>query len=347
MALIGVALQIKYTVIPEGVFLALGTLWLLHCQAMRLVPLAGTAAVLALVALMPTLAAAAWYWHAGHLDAFVFANFLSAFQRGRLAHYFIIHNLRFMVIVASPLAVFCALGIPRMPAADRWFMFGWVFAALVGVVMLGNFYPCYFIPMLVPLMVCAAPNLIDRRWGAAVFALLLAWPYMLGQVDSPRNIAAGIVSVERMTGLIVPHIDARHCLYVFDGPTALYTTTHSCLPTRFVYPDHLTNDAERNALGADTGAEMKQILANRPGAIVTAVPRLAPDLNTANVALMEQTLARSYVPLSTMRLGHRAITVWALRDEQGRNPGNHNVQPVELYSQANVVKQLQQVHVIP
>jgi hypothetical protein len=81
---------------------------------------------------------------------------------------------------------------------------------------------------------------------------------------------------------IRPHIDANHCLYVYEGDSALYRATQSCLPTRFAFPAHLSTRFEEHALGIDPAAEVARIMASRPGAVVideSAHP-YAPNLRT-------------------------------------------------------------------
>ena len=340
MLLVGVSIQIKYTVVAEGAFFALGFLWLLWRQGMPLVRVAAAACGLAALALVPTALAIGWYAAIGQLQPFVYANFISLFERGHLQDFYIRENLGFIQIVGLPLAAVAVLGLGRMTGstemrADMPWMIGWVVASVAGFVMIGNFYYYYFMPVLVTLSLAAAPNLRERGWGLGVYALLLAWPFYLGLGPSPQSDTLRTRSIDTLARFIAPHVDADHCLYVFDGPTALYMKTHSCLPaTRFVYPDHLTNDVERPALGADSVAELRGVLAARPGAIVTAGPKVVPVVNAANVRQMEAALTRDYYPVA--RVGHawRIITVWGLKHGPGASAeGNawQPAQPIRLY----------------
>jgi hypothetical protein len=118
----------------------------------------------------------------------------------------------------------------------------------------------------------------------------------------------------RLSAAIAPFVGAeRDCLYVFDGPTTLYRTTGTCLPTRFIYPDHLNNALETPAIGIDQAGEIARILANRPGAIVTA--DIAVTLQQPrNLALIHEAAERDYRPLITISQHDRAITAWVRRD---------------------------------
>jgi hypothetical protein len=104
---------------------------------------------------------------------------------------------------------------------------------------------------------------------------------------------------------------------VFDGPAALYRTTGTCLPTRYLYPDHLNNALEARSLEVDQTAEIARILANRPGVIVTA-DRPMTVQRKANLALIHHAIRTGYRPLMTTALHDREITAWVRRDLQPR-----------------------------
>jgi hypothetical protein len=85
------------------------------------------------------------------------------------------------------------------------------------------------------------------------------------------------------------------CIYVYDGYPALYMLTHSCLPTRWVFPGHLNthDEASAKALGVDPAAEVRRILATRPEVIVDDAPAYEFG-NPETRALVEAALARDY-----------------------------------------------------
>ncbi len=121
--------------------------------------------------------------------------------------------------------------------------------------------------------------------------------------------------------MIRPYVGAdRDCLYVFDGPSALYLTSNSCLPTSFVYPDHFSNDVERTGLGTDAAAEMRRVLGNRPGAIVTAETKVVPILNQENVRALDASLRSDYRLVGRRRHGWRILRIYARTDLMNRRP---------------------------
>ena len=95
MLLVGIALQIKYSVVFEGVFFGLWIMWRLRQGGMAMARVMARGVVLASVALLPTAAAAGYYAAIGQGAAFAYANFFSiaarkadpwTVQAGNLAH---------------------------------------------------------------------------------------------------------------------------------------------------------------------------------------------------------------------------------------------------------------------
>jgi len=80
-----------------------------------------------------------------------------------------------------------------------------------------------------------------------------------------------------------------------NGYPALYLLTHSCLPSKWVFPGNLkTRDkASRTAIGTDPVTENRRILVTRPGAIVDDYPRFAFG-NPATREMLRKVLAREY-----------------------------------------------------
>jgi hypothetical protein len=138
----------------------------------------------------------------------------------------------------------------------------------------------------------------------------------LGMIKALRDTPAQIAAIERLSTAIAPHVRSHGpigCLFVFDGPTTLYRTTNSCLPSRFVYPDHLNNALERSALGVDQADEVRRILATRPGVIVTADSPVTPQ-NPAALRAVADALARDYRPLDSAPILDRTIRSWVRKD---------------------------------
>ncbi|MEJ8630367.1 hypothetical protein P0F65_11975 [Sphingomonas sp. I4] len=80
-----------------------------------------------------------------------------------------------------------------------------------------------------------------------------------------------------------------------NGYPALYLLTHSCLPSKLVFPGHLNtrNEASPAVIGTNPVTEIRRIPATRPGAIVDHYPRFACG-NPATREVLRDALAREY-----------------------------------------------------
>ncbi|MEY2943498.1 MAG: hypothetical protein RLY97_1512, partial [Pseudomonadota bacterium] len=111
-----------------------------------------------------------------------------------------------------------------------------------------------------------------------------------------------------------------HCLYVFDGPLALYSMTNSSLPTSIIYPDHLNNALEIRALPVDSADEVSRILQQRPGAIVSSLDPVTVQ-NIPTNALVKAELSAYYRNIETINFQTRRLQLFArLPDADGVSP---------------------------
>ena len=329
MACGGLALQVKYTVLGQCLFFGLCALWLLRDKGRSYAGLARDAAAFAVLGLIPTLLAAAWFAWAGALDDFIFANFLSVGQRAAMPVGWLLGEQLIFAIPVIALAmggVACALAARRRgeePASLWWLALAWLGAAMAGLFIVRTIYTYYF-GALVPALILAALPLFDRRnrWGLAAWAVVLGgmlagFNPVQHAIDTVRDRAI----LARMAAAIAPHIGAgSRCLYVFDGPTALYRLTGSGLPTRFIYPDHLNNLLEARALPVDPAGEVTRIFAQRPGVVVTSADKVTPQ-NPATEMLVTRELAAHYRPLGQWIAQGRPLDLHVrLPDSDGQAP---------------------------
>lgn len=298
MAAIGLALQIKYSVLPEGFAFGCILLWLGRRARVPIVRLAGMALAWVALALLPTLLAYAGYWAIGQGPAWVFANLVSIGGQAARPLATELEGLAACLGILSPLALIIALGRPwrHVPPARRdgfRFLLVWLAVTIVAVLLYGRFgSPHYALPIVLPAVLVAAPAL--ARWHRAGIAALLLALFAAGQIvlfasERAKGGRAEALAVARAAR------PARGCLYVYDGYPALYMLTHSCLPSRWVFPGHLNtqDEASAAAIGTDPVVEIRRILATRPGAIVDDYPRFAFG-NRATRAVLRAALARDY-----------------------------------------------------
>lgn len=319
----GLALQIKYSVMFET-FLFGVLICLAGSRPPRLAAHASARAVLwALCALLPTLAALLWYEALGHGGAFVQANFISIFRREIMVG-------ASMLRLASEAALLTPFWlafwlqhkrcfVPADRVAVRFFC-AWAAVAIAGFLVVGTYYAHYVAPLLVPLCVLAAPALAPRgRPGPAGWLLLgggLA--IAIGTIPVHWQERGQAAQFDRLARLVAVRKGAG-CIYVHEGDPALYDATRSCLPSRFVFPDHLSAGVEALALAADPVAEVERILATHP--TVVALTR-KPSASPPNLAARRALLAgmADYQVYATARLGRRDYVLYSLRQAPASAP---------------------------
>ena len=324
MVLGGMALQVKYTVLPACVALGLWALWQHRTTATSWAALLLRALFLAALGLLPTLLVACFYALIGQFDSFAHANFFSFFERlpapqGRwsASHW----------IGTAPLALaaiggaYAALRVSpvRDPALYRLLLV-WSLATLAGVLLPGTVYLYYYAILAAPAALLAVP-LFDRASplrGFPGLLLLVGCVALFAPLSRVSESQAERVAASQLANAIAPHVSPTGpCLWLHDGPVALYRMSGSCVPTRLVYPDHLNNALETRALGVDQTAEVARILSTRPAAIVTA-SRAVTVQNQGVTALVQGELARHYAVAASAPMHGRTLTVWLRRD---REPG--------------------------
>ena len=324
MALVGCALQIKYSVLFEGMWIGLWLMWDEHRITRSIGRAIGYGAVLCVVALVPTLIVAGTYLAIGQGWAFFYANFLSIFQRHPDTRAVQLDNLWVALELLGPLVVLtlAGIGVPRGDAHQRIaraFLRGWLVVAIAGFVVFGGWYNHYTLPVMLPGALCTAAFFGDRRVGRwlAIPAIVLA--FVAGQLvlasamhhrGSPAQFAAVVRAISPGPG----------SLYVDNGDAALYTFTGRHALSRYLFPTHLQYHREAGAIGADQGAELDRIFAQRPDVVVL---QRGPDLgeDPPRVAQVAALVAQGgYAPPVSLRLGRLWADVYRLKRHRGPQP---------------------------
>ena len=322
MLLCGLAMSIKPVAVVEGAAFGLAFLWLLLRRGVTYAHLAVTAIAMIAVALLPVLLPYLGYALAGDdaRDAFVYANFVSIFEKGSFGIKAKLAGLAFFLIYALPLLGLAALGIrdiwtKRRGDAKTRLLLVWLGAAFLGYLAVPHFFDHYALPLLVPLSVAAAIAFAHPSGRLYAFGLLLFCLIQGAIVDHPGN-RATTAHFNTLTSRIN---DARRggCLYLADGPTWLYQSTGACRLTPYLFPDHLNLYVERGAVGVDPKRELERIFAQRPAVIVTQDSE-AGKHNPATQPILLGNLSRDY------RVVHRVpadgplllatLRVWQRRD---------------------------------
>lgn len=291
MVLLGLAIQIKCTAVPEGIFFGL---WLIY--ASRHLPLCnlkriGLAAGFATFALLPTLGIALYFHTLGYFGEFFFANFQSMIGRNPETSENQTDGIieTALILLAPALAALWAFRRHNQAAAHPFWPV-WLLVAVLAYLGFGLFVtPHYAIPVLLPLMIAAAPALASKP-AMAVLMLVAA----INQIVLASNIARK-GTAETLQALAAIAHGRPGCIYVHDGYSALYEATGSCLPSRWAFPTHLGFEIENapTALGVDPTAELHRILRSEPSVIYDRWPA-DPGANRETRAILDRTLAETY-----------------------------------------------------
>ncbi len=326
MLIVGLALQIKYSVVFEGMYFGVALVWASWRNGERGLRSVGSIALWVGCALLPTALALLAYTAAGQFDAFWFCNFVSVLaQRHRDAIVQIV-GLSVILGILSPLILTLATApIGRVDTKlrlERRFVQGWLGASILGVLLFGRFAsPHYAMPILVPLTVLLAPAFDGTRARRIAGVALCAAALILGQVVLALTVRSkGGMSAARAVAAAA-HVSGG-CLYVYDGYPALYMLTRSCLPTRWAFPGSLNSADEANprALGIDPAQEVARIMASRPDAVVDDYPRFDQG-NLATRAVLARALATDYFLSDCIASGlHRTRLVYRRNTEGRRQP---------------------------
>ncbi|WP_341713399.1 hypothetical protein [Erythrobacter sp.] len=315
----GLALQVKYTAIPQCLFFGLWVLWGAHRNGAAMPRLVALAAAFGALGLLPTALVAGGYALTGYWDAWLFANITSFFDRmpsdaGRLYTDLVLFLMPLVLLAAGGMYAAVRMTPPRDRQTYMFYLL-WFVACLATIFLPATVYRYYFAAV-VPATVLVALPLLDRRGPAGIAPLVLLvagasyilfLPHQIQQSQTQR------AALDRLAHAISAKVDSKqNCLWVYDGPTSLYRLSGSCLPTRFIYPDHLNNLLESGALGVSQTAEVARILATKPPVIVTADTAFTPQ-NKNTEALVKAAIDRDYLEIADETLHKRKIRVWARR----------------------------------
>lgn len=314
MGLIGIALQIKYTAVFEGVYLGLVLVaFLYQGRAGRIVPIA---ALLAAIAVLPTLAALLAYVAAGRGEAFVFANFISIFARPRSMAGDAVPRLLQILLATSPVMLFTLLSaaFPRAwpTGLRRPFLLGWAAAAVAGLLIFGTYHDHYALAILLPLSVCSAPILGLAGWGRALGLGTIAVAVTAGALVlalTPDRHETGI-AVQRIAARVKPHADDG--LFVFSGEPIVYYLTGARPPTPFHFPTLLSEARDAATMGIDPLAELDRVMRGAPRFVVTRDGSFAEVLPAA-WARMAGVLRTDYCLVDSYRLRRRTMLLYEHR----------------------------------
>ncbi|RYY23198.1 MAG: hypothetical protein EOP62_20935 [Sphingomonadales bacterium] len=307
MLLIGIALQIKYSVLFEGGFLGVWLIWHEWRLKTPVAKIVLRSALYGFLAWAPTIAAWLAYVAMGHGDAWFYANFGSILDRQSDPFWVLVGAfLKVALILALPLIV---SGLSRhIPASDenqphiRHLLYGWLIASVTGLVLFGTWFNHYALPVMVPASLCCAGYLgataIGRRY---VTPLMLACA-AFGGIYTTWSARWHRGNAQQLDAIATGIGKGPGCMYVHSGNTIFYAYTGRCIVSPWVFPSHLSRERENGALGVDQLAEVDRIFGRNPPAIVV----------TRSEYHGERLIVRRRVESHMARLGYRTKGKWPL-----------------------------------
>ncbi len=292
--ILGCALQVKYTVLPECVLLCGLHLVLRRSGGDTIGSLLRRAGLLVACGLAPTVAAGAYFALSGQFGRFVEANlyanttYLHITPEWLGLRHMVRKGLRPHVALTVSLGVLGILYVlrvrrrPRIPqphaAALRWIGV-WMLAGVLDVCLPMKFWPHYFLMITAPLcatlpfIVSAVRRQGTRRVGAVLAGCLVS----VVIIDAARTTWIDLQMLSRRVADDVPRriasaIQARGPggIYVMDYQPIIYQLAQTVPPTRFVLPAEFGAFAESS--GAEPMDELRSVLATQPRYIVTCDP---------------------------------------------------------------------------
>jgi hypothetical protein len=317
MLLFGIAMQIKYTAVFEGMFAGVMLLAISRGAGRRWPALLVDATLWIGCALAPTVIAAGSYAAIGHFGDWWFANVTSIAMRGAEAPKTVAERIRVMAYLVVPLIACvplrCWIGAPpstEQAGADRRFLDAWAAVALLGVVLFGTWFNHYVLPLCAPLSVVAAP-LWSRRAGRLWLLVLAGASFLWGQRIVWHH------QITRGDGRILAHAAAtmagsQGCAFVYDGYPAFYDVTNSCLLTTRAFSAHLQARNEMGATGIDEATEVRRVMALRPERVMVMAPAYDEENPVARAEVL-RVLRRDYQPMYGYTAISRTLLVYGLK----------------------------------
>jgi hypothetical protein len=340
--LVGAALAIKQVVGLEGCLVfALLTFPALRRGALHIRRFLGMAATYALLCGLPTALFALAYWLRGGLEVFLDTLFVAPFRYslGRLGPWEALQPISTALAILLWPVLLAGIGVANwlrrvraesgiggVPPPETvlarvgllWFVTGTV--AIAGP---GYFYPHYFLIWLPSLSVLGAlgaaslARLARPRLMPAAFAGILG----VTAADAWRSDAAP--RLERGIGMWQPDpvqevaeaVELRtrpgEPVFIVNYHPVVYFLARAGLPTRFVFPAHLSGDFDEVS-DIDTDAELSRVLASRPRLVVVDRgwwPQLRPRAATTVTAALQS----DYVLAETVAEERGPVEIWQLR----------------------------------
>lgn len=268
MLLFGIALQIKYTVVFEGIFVGSYLLFQLYRTTKKTTDIIKSSFLWASLALLPTLIVFLFYFLIGKGQYWWFSNIESIFYRGHFTLPSLkIYMMEISIFIFTPFLFF--IFNKRYQNEKYYLPLLWCFTSWFGVFFVGSYFKHYMLPLFVPFSVICAP-LWSSKLGKIYILLATIAGLLLGEkviYHSSHKEAASLL-------YDVQHIVQKTpgCVFIYDGPSSLEDMRPYCHLTPYLFPGHLNEQREKHAIGVNQFNELQRVLAQRPLYIIDNVP---------------------------------------------------------------------------
>lgn len=306
MLLLGLALQLKTSVVFEGVYVGLYLMWLTYRQDGTIGRVVHHAAIWCGIALIPTLSVMLFYALNGHFQEWWFANVTSIFLKKPIPaaslHQWL-HNVYWCLVMLGILLITTALRFLFRKQTAHYqplslFLGGWAWSAFIGFALFNTFTKHYSLPLYPSFFITAAPlwaSPFTRLWPV----FLLIWG-SARVYDAEQQIyrAGDITTLKKAVSLLS---SPPGCVFNYDAPDILLDNAPYCHLTRFPFSGHLATNTERDALGIDTVQETEKILAQKPPYILLSADDTEHDMsiNRDTYAVLMRNIRQYYEAIYT------------------------------------------------
>ncbi|MCA1956868.1 hypothetical protein [Zymomonas sp.] len=302
MLLFGIALQIKYTVLFEGIFAGIFLLWTGWHTNKSIKELSINAFLWITSALLPTATVFLFYILKGHGYDWYFANILSIFYRGHYPSTILKQYAFNAFLLTAPLLV-CRLirkpmGITFSKSQQNYayFLDLWLIVAIFGVVLFEPWNKHYTLPLFAPLAIAAAP-IWRNYWGKIGLLLLLASVAIKGEIFTYKHIKTHGDKQDLMQ-IKAAIRDPKGCVFIYNELISLYDMLPYCKLTTHPFPTHFNYLMEERATNINPVQEIHHILDQKPEYIVISDPFFTKGVSIEEVySILSNDIRYNYTPI--------------------------------------------------
>ena len=325
MLLCGIALTVKPTALPEGIFFGLVLIVARWRAKGTMRSLALYALKLCAAAVLPTFLILAFFWTRGDLDEYLFATVRSIFlASGQPTRVLVAKSLYSGYLLSIPLCLALASlfilaaratirgGSAVLVAAFAW---GWLVSAIGGFLMVLNPVDHYALPV-ASVLALASAALFDRApLGrivaiSAIALMCLISGYPVGQIARASESREGY----RIAAHLIDKSAGTGCVFLYDVTPALYRNVKPCPANKFAFPEHLSNQREAGAIGTNPAEALRAVLAEQPSVIALSKEPSVYTPNLTTRVMVESHLSTGYVKVGAVKLrdvvGTQTVVVW-------------------------------------